>query len=162
MKKILSLILALIMCLSLCACGGGGKSLSISDGDGKITELSAKELEKIRDTDGRTWSSYENGTISGSGKITKIESVADTGHFYTDLTVVRNGTTYEYQYDEVEIDEDIILLTRRETFTDFYVGDTVSFHGKLVKGSSDIWLLIDCCGENDYDNPELNISLVQE
>ena len=162
MKRIFVAILTLIMCLSLCACSGGGsKKLMLTDSDGKTTSFSAKELEKIRDTDGRTWSTYKSATISGSGKITDITPVAGTGSFYTDLTVVRGGKTYEYKYTEVEIDDNIILLTRRETFNDFYVGDTVSFNGKLVSGSSDIWLLIDCCGKNDYDNPELNIVLAQ-
>ena len=160
MKKTMALLLAIMMCLSLCACGSSGKKLLLTDSDGKTTSLSVKEIEKIRDTDGRTWSAYEEGTISGSGKITDITPVAGTGHFYADLTVVRGGKTYEYKYTEVEIDDDIILLTRRETFDDFYVGDTVSFNGKLVSGASTIWLLIDCCGKNDYDNPELNIALV--
>ena len=161
MKKLMTLLLVLAMVLSLCACGGGGKNLSVTDGEGNTSSLSVKELEKVRDTDGRTWSSYESGTITGSGKITDITQVAGTGYFYTDLTLVRDGKTYEYKYTEVTIDDDIILLTRRETFNNFYVGDTVSFEGKLETSNNDMWLFIDCCGENDYDNPELNIVLVQ-
>lgn len=159
MKKVIALCLVLAIGLSLCACSGGGKKLSIVDNNGAAVSLSVKELEKIRDTDGRQWSNYKGAAVSGSGKITDITNVAGTGKFYADSSVVRNGKSYEYKYVEVTIDDEIVLLTRRETFVNFYVGDTVSFEGEIVEGASTIWFLIDCCGENDYDNPELNISL---
>ena len=47
MKKVLSLVLALVMCLSLCACGGSkGKNAkaTIIKNDGETVEMSAKEL----------------------------------------------------------------------------------------------------------------------
>ncbi|MBR5571795.1 MAG: hypothetical protein IKV99_04050 [Oscillospiraceae bacterium] len=160
MKRFIALALVLVMALSLCACGGGGSKYTIYAKDGTTASLSATQLIKVHDTDGRQWANYEGATIKGTGKVTDI-SAGDDPFYTTQSTVTTNAdgsrTEKKFKYTTVEIDNKTILLTRQETFDNIYVGDTVSFEGVIETGKTDMYLLVDCCGNTDYDNPEMHI-----
>ncbi|MBP3698871.1 MAG: hypothetical protein J6J01_05260 [Oscillospiraceae bacterium] len=160
MKRLFTLILVLIMVFSLCACGGGGSKYTIYANDGTTASLSAKQLIEVHDTDGRQWENYMGARIKGSGKVTEI-SAGDDPFYATLSTVITNAdgtrTEKKFKYVTVEIDDKTILLTRQETFDNVYVGDTVSFEGVIESGKTDMYLLVNCCGNTDYDNPEMHI-----
>ena len=161
MKRIFVWGLLLLMVCSLCACGGGGGSkYTVYANDGTTASLNAKQLIKVHDTDGRQWENYMGAKVKGSGKVTDI-SAGDDPFYATQSTVTTSldGTKTEkkFKYVTVEIDDKTILLTRQETFDNVYVGDTVSFEGVIETGKTDMYLLVNCCGNTDYDNPEMHI-----
>ena len=154
MKKTISLIQVLVLCLSLCACGGSA-TCTVTFSDGSTKTLSSSELINICSNDAVSWKSYVGATISGTGKITKIEEGA-TGFYNITNSVVRDHVEYKYQYYQVTINNSIIVLTRAEVFSGMSVGDTVSFEGEINSGSSAVAIRVDY-GNDSPDYPQQHI-----
>lgn len=122
MKKILALLLVLVMVLSLCACGGG-KKYTVHLPSGGTETMSAKEFADLKENNQLKYSKeYSGCSISGSGKITKIEKGPASGFYYY---------TIEYSYYTITIDDNIQILTLEEYLPSCEVGDTVSFKAEV-------------------------------
>ena len=94
MKKVLSLILALVMCLSLCACGGGSSKKSLSDRAADAVSSQIKVYVKL---------SYE---VNGVPQVTTYVTETSTNHFkVTGKVTVRDayGDTYSGKYDATAV-----------------------------------------------------------
>lgn len=77
MKKVISLLLALVLCLSLCACSGGAQS---SESQPNQTEAQTNKLNLCQD-----WKAISDG---------QVISFDENGNFCI------NGETYPYEYEE--------------------------------------------------------------
>ena len=110
MKKVLSLILALVMCLSLCACGGTSNGTEPTITEPTITEPTEKEL---KDLVVGTW--IREYTFDGKSFVTTINIYkGGTGTFQTedDYSItdyiggeeVPDSTTWEIVDDVLNIE----------------------------------------------------------
>lgn len=149
MKRALSLILVLVMVLSLCACGSSNEC-TVTFSDGSTKSMTPSEIVKIKSSDAVTWKKYSGATVSGTGKITKIESGTGSFKDYT-ASVVRNGVEYKYSYYVVTIDKKVQFLTRAEVFSGMSVGDTVTYTGVIDSGTDGSILRLKYYGS--VDNP---------
>ena len=121
MKKVLSLILALVICLSLCACGGTTNSTEPSTTEPAITEPSATEpIEKeLKELVIGTWvreyeynDTYYVTTINiykgGTGTFGTVETEDDYKTLVTNdpFQTTPSKTTWETQDDILNISID--------------------------------------------------------
>ncbi len=121
MKKIVLAILALAMCLSLTACGGGNYTINLPSGS--TESMSAKDFVELKKNNQLKYSKeYAGCSISGSGKITKIENGVANGFYYY---------TNEYSYYTITINDEIVILTLEEYLPSCEVGDTVAFKAEV-------------------------------
>ncbi len=142
MKKVLVGILVLLMVMCMVGCGSD-VSCTVTKKTGETVTISAEEIIDIATSDDITFSrEYSSAAISGTGKITKIESGA-IGSYTTGVS-----------YYVVTINDCVQVETRAEVFTDFKVGDKVKFSGSIYKGF--IYLEVDLTGES-ISNPQPNI-----
>ena len=80
MKKILSLIIALVLCMSLCACGSNQEEAeetkaTIVDDNGNTYSLSSSELKEIENSNEAQFDSiYCGADISFVGTVKKVET----------------------------------------------------------------------------------------
>lgn len=122
MKKVISLFLLMVMVLNLCACSGG-KNYTIHRPSGGTEEMSAKDFADLKQNNQLKYSKdYAGCSISGSGKITKIEKGPAYGFYYY---------TQGYSYYTITINDEIMILTLEELLPSCEVGDTVSFNAKV-------------------------------
>ncbi len=121
MKKTVLAILTLVMCLSLVACGGGNYSINLPSGS--TESMSAKDFIDLKENNQLKYSKEYGGcSISGSGKITKIESGVANGFYYY---------TNEYSYYTVTINDEIVILTLEDYLPSCEVGDMVAFKAEV-------------------------------
>lgn len=145
MKKAISLlaIVSVIMTFCLTGCGSSAGTYTVTKLTGETVSMTADELIHIAENDSFTFNrEYSRAAISGEGKITKIED-----GFIGSSTV---GNTYY----KVTINDEIIVETRGEVFTDFRVGDEVTFSGEIYKGF--MYLEVDQASDSN-SNPQQNI-----
>ena len=120
-EKTVLAILIFVICLSLAACGGGNYTINLPSGS--TESMSAKGFIDLKQNNQLKYSKeYEGCSISGSGKITKIESgVANDFYYYT----------LEYSYYTITINDEIVILTLEEYLPSCEVGDTVAFKAEV-------------------------------
>jgi len=121
MRKIVLVILTLVICLSLTACGSYDYTINLPSGNKE--SMSAKDFIDLKKNNQLKYSKeYVGCSISGSGKITQIESgVADEFYYYTN----------EYSYYTITINDEIVILTLEEYLPSCEVGDAVTFKAEV-------------------------------
>ena len=143
MKKVFSLLLAILLCVSLTGCGGGNK-YTVQSENGTTAEYTVKELEDLQNDAIAFNNTVSGSVISGSGKITKIESSAPFAGQWADC-----------DYYTVYINDELSVRIRAEFASSFSVGQQVSFEGRYYSLSA---FGLELLPVNDsHDNPSPSV-----
>lgn len=133
MKKVLSLLLALVMCLSLCACGGGDQNPEEQPTEEQPTEIKEEiwviiSVDSINDK-GIVFTHTEN-VYNEDGELARRGSGYYKNKLYDDDFV---DCTYEYEFDEQNnLTEMRVFDTFPDVYTfnsDGYITEITSYYG---------------------------------
>jgi len=141
------------MC-ALSGCGGGNEKCTLTLTNGETKTMTAKELKEISANDRYTWQNYKGATISGTGKIEKIDF--GSGQFEgIAYSKVYQGEETLYRYVTITIGKHIQVLMLQEAFSGFAVGDNVRFEGIIGEGTFDSVIYVR--GAESPDAPQQHI-----
>lgn len=90
MKKVISLILALVMCLPLCACGPEKQTVEINYGEEHTIELKKQQEGIVWETENPDIVTVRNGIVTGIAPGNAIVTAAKDGKTVAEISVSVN------------------------------------------------------------------------
>ena len=90
MKKVISLILALVMCLPLCACGAEKLTVEINYGEEYTIELKEQQEGIVWETENPDIVTVRNGIVTGIAPGNAIVTAAKDGKTVAEISVSVN------------------------------------------------------------------------
>lgn len=90
MKKVISLILALVMCLPLCACGAEKQTVEINYGEEHTIELKKQQEGIVWETENPDIVTVRNGIVTGIAPGNAIVTAAKDGKTVAEISVSVN------------------------------------------------------------------------
>ena len=136
MKKVLSLLLALVLCLGLCACGGRAETTvnkaTVITNEGKTVEVTAQDLfDEFDANEARFLKLYGGANIEFEGTVKNIKVETD----------VYNGNSISTKQSKIVFEEGWSLIIGGQStvydLADFYPGQKLKVSTGIVSAAFD-------------------------